>query len=43
MCAQDAPLLEVVTGANGLGLTDAQIAQRHASDPRCKKTPYYDR
>ena len=30
---------EFVIGANGLGLTDAQIAQLQASDPRCKKKP----
>ncbi len=28
---------EFVIGANGLGLTDAQIAQLQAEDPRCKK------
>ena len=27
---------EFVIGANGLGLTDAQLAQLQASDPRCK-------
>jgi len=39
--AQVAPthdfVCEFVIGANGLGLTDAQLAQLQASDPRCKK------
>ena len=30
---------EFVIGANGLGLTDAQIMQLQASDPPCKKKP----
>jgi hypothetical protein len=30
---------EFVIGANGLGLTDAQLEQLQASDPRCKKKP----
>ena len=30
---------EFVIGANGLGLTDTQLTQLQASDPRCKKKP----
>src|SRR5881296_222649 len=29
---------EFVIGANGLGLTDTQLTQLQASDPRCKKS-----
>ncbi len=30
---------EFVIGASGLGLSEAQLAQLQAADPRCKRTP----